>query len=226
MGAAKLQYVAYRDQHHAVDPPDHSLLFQEESTEDPPTTAADTVEEEREQNDPAPVAATLDQSNNPMPISMNESLVMVPQESLLLKIIIFWITVLIWVGWVMQPGREAKIVGILVNLNLVFFYGAPLQTMKTVIEDKCSDTIHAPTMMMNWVNTSFWIAYGYAQHDFIILVPNAIGLCLGLVQGVLCLLYPRKSMNNMSIVDTQPLLQDEEAGRPTETSRSAEISFV
>ena len=77
---------------------------------------------------------------------------------------------------------------------LVFFYGAPLHTMKKVVQTKCSDSIHVPTMVLNWSNTSLWLAYGVARKDPIILIPNAIGLLLGLMQELLRLLYPRSGL--------------------------------
>lgn len=62
------------------------------------------------------------------------------------------------------------------------------------MQTKCSDSIHVPTMVLNWSNTSFWLAYGVARKDPIILIPNAIGLLLGLMHGLLCLLYPRSGL--------------------------------
>jgi lipid-A-disaccharide synthase-like uncharacterized protein len=41
-------------------------------------------------------------------------------------------------------------------------------------------------MVLNWSNTSFWLAYGVARKDPIIVIPNAIGLLFGLMQGLLC----------------------------------------
>jgi solute carrier family 50 protein (sugar transporter) len=70
--------------------------------------------------------------------------------------------------------------------------------MKEVVQAKCSDSIHIPTMVLNWSNTSFWLAYGVAREDPIILMPNAIGLLLGLMQGLLCMLYPRSGLQEGS----------------------------
>jgi hypothetical protein len=46
-------------------------------------------------------------------------------------------------------------------------------------------------MVLNSFNTSFWIAYGFAREDLIIVLSNAIGLAFGLSQGLLYLIYPR-----------------------------------
>ena len=73
----------------------------------------------------------------------------------------------------------------------VFFYGAPLEAMSRVIRTRNSDAIHVPTMVMNWINTTFWMAYGFARMDPIIYAPNGVGLVLGIAQGILVCAYPR-----------------------------------
>jgi uncharacterized protein with PQ loop repeat len=70
---------------------------------------------------------------------------------------------------------------------------APLQTVFKVISERNSASIHAPTMIMNWMNTTFWIAYGLARRNPVIVIPNSIGLLLGMLQGVLRLAYPASS---------------------------------
>jgi len=73
-----------------------------------------------------------------------------------------------------------------------------------VIQTQCSDSIHVPTMVLNWTNTSFWLAYGFAQRDFYIMIPNGCGLMLGLLQGLLCLLFPRSGRQPLAL-DEEPL---------------------
>ena len=119
-----------------------------------------------------------------------EMQVLCPQETALFRILIFWALTLVWVGWI-HPANPTYVLGIVVNMNLVFFYGAPLQAMKTVIKENQSDSIHMPTLIMHIFNTAFWMAYGVARRDPVILLPNAVGLFLGVIQGVLRLLYPK-----------------------------------
>jgi len=128
-----------------------------------------------------------------------------PQEDLLLRILLLWISILVSVGWLgMTNGHQIETIGILVNINLLFFYGAPLQTIKTVVSEKNSASIHRPLMRMNWLNTSLWVFYGLvAKNDPVIYGPNAVGLIFGLIQGVLCCIYPARVEPD---VDTEPLL--------------------
>lgn len=113
------------------------------------------------------------------------------QDVLVLWIITAWSIIIVSVGWLsIFRGYEQRIIGILVNINLIFFYGAPLQTMKIVLATKSSDSIFLPTVITNCINAVFWSSYGIAKNDLIIYGPNCIGLVLGLIQAVLCFVFP------------------------------------
>lgn len=84
------------------------------------------------------------------------------------------------------------IIGLAANVNLLFFYGAPLSTIFTVLKTRSSATIHIPTMITNTLNGIFWAAFGIAVLDYFIAVPNGLGALLGGAQIVLCVLFPRK----------------------------------
>jgi hypothetical protein len=185
MGAAKLQYFELRGEG-------------KDGTEEQ-MRASDSFDDAAQEHN------VLEGADSFLTAQKKEGYVLVPQEVIFLRIVIAWVLILIWVGW-LQPGNEAATIGLIVNVNLVFFYGAPLQTMQTVIKDRSSSSIHVPTMMMNWLCTSFWLLYGIAQLDPVIYAPNAIGLLLGITQGILCLIYPIRAASN---VDTQPLLLGE-----------------
>lgn len=130
---------------------------------------------------------------------LEDAFVMVPQERNLLRVLTAWAVVIVYVGW-FSRSDPASTVGLIVNINLIVFYGAPLQTMQTVIATNNSDSIHVPTMMMNWLNTTFWIGYGIARQDAVIIVPNTIGLILGLAQGVLRLMYPSRPSGDLQAI--------------------------
>ena len=134
--------------------------------------------------------------------------ILVPQEALLLRILCLWVFVLVCVGWFgLTIGHQTTTIGILVNINLLFFYGAPLQTIMKVVSEGSSESIHRPMMRMNWVNTSFWVLYGLvAKNDPVIYGPNAIGLLFGILQGILCCIYPARVEPDL---DIEPLLLEE-----------------
>jgi hypothetical protein len=81
---------------------------------------------------------------------------------------------------------------------LVFLRSSPAHHEGGSANEVCSDSIHVLTMVLNWSNTSFWLAYGVARKNPIILIPNAIRILLGLSckdSCALCLLYPRSGLH-------------------------------
>ncbi|KAG7337990.1 sugar efflux transporter [Nitzschia inconspicua] len=146
----------------------------------------------------AAIANRLDKSTEHATIgttlqeNIKESLIYSPQDVLFLRVVIIWSSVLVCVGWLGYfQGHETQAIGAMVNINMIFFYAAPLQTMKTVIDTKCSDSIHSPTITLNCVNAAFWFLYGVARRDIVVWGPNSLGLCLGISQVALCLWYPK-----------------------------------
>jgi hypothetical protein len=51
-------------------------------------------------------------------------------------------------------------------------------------------------MVLTNANTSFWLIYGVARRDPVIFAPNAMGLVLGIIMMILCLVYPRSAARN------------------------------
>eukprot|EP00586_Coscinodiscus_wailesii_P008833 CAMPEP_0172521964 /NCGR_PEP_ID=MMETSP1066-20121228/292871_1 /TAXON_ID=671091 /ORGANISM="Coscinodiscus wailesii, Strain CCMP2513" /LENGTH=302 /DNA_ID=CAMNT_0013304929 /DNA_START=135 /DNA_END=1043 /DNA_ORIENTATION=+ len=142
------------------------------------------------------------------------------QEMALYSILVLWIVVFTAVAFHPEHPQEQKVltVGIVVNLNLVVFFGAPLSSIATVLRSRDSSSVHretmiffgAPlssiatvlrsrdsssvhreTMIMSVLNCSFWFIYGLAVMDVFIYVPNGAGLILSLIQAALYLGCPR-----------------------------------
>ena len=93
---------------------------------------------------------------------------------------------------VLDYDSRALMIGVSVNCNLVFFYGAPLSKIATVLETKSSELIHKPTMITSLMNGSLWFAYGIAVSDCFIAAPNGFGALLGVFQLFLCVYFPRR----------------------------------
>ncbi|KAL7544344.1 hypothetical protein ACHAWF_007734 [Thalassiosira exigua] len=118
-----------------------------------------------------------------------------PHESKMIQIILIWLGILS-VTNLMQIGKEDMkfVIGVAVNINLIFFYGAPLSTIMTVIRSKSSESIHGWTMVMNTSNAFFWCIYSLAIRDYYILIPNGLGFMFGIVQIILYNIYPRSEI--------------------------------
>lgn len=110
-----------------------------------------------------------------------------------MEISIIWVTCIALVSFASSLSQTTKewIVGILVNLNLVFFYGAPLSTIWTVLRTRNSASVHIPTMIASTANGLFWGSYGLAILDPFVAVPNGLGTALGVIQCFLVMSFPR-----------------------------------
>ena len=123
-----------------------------------------------------------------------------PHEWKLLQIVVIWVTILSTTSLIPINKDEMKfVVGVAVNINLIFFYAAPLSTILTVIKTKSSESIHLCTMIMNTVNAFFWCVYSLAIQDYYILIPNGLGFMFGILQTILYKCYPHNG--NDTIVD-------------------------
>ena len=111
---------------------------------------------------------------------------------------IVWMIVIaiISYGSTFTVSTKEVIVGITVNLNLVIFYASPLSVIGTVVQKRNSSYIHIPTMITHTLNGCFWAAYGIAVFDLYIAIPNGLGATLGIIQMILCYIFPRTNNNN------------------------------
>eukprot|EP00550_Attheya_septentrionalis_P000886 CAMPEP_0198291888 /NCGR_PEP_ID=MMETSP1449-20131203/9246_1 /TAXON_ID=420275 /ORGANISM="Attheya septentrionalis, Strain CCMP2084" /LENGTH=370 /DNA_ID=CAMNT_0043990573 /DNA_START=148 /DNA_END=1260 /DNA_ORIENTATION=+ len=125
-----------------------------------------------------------------------------PHEKVVVLIVIIWtilISIISLARDVMPQDTQTLVIGVAVNLNLLFFYGAPLSTIASVLQTRSSATIHIWTMLTNTANGTFWMIYGIAVRDYFIAVPNGIGAALGILQMILCLLFPHKTTTTATI---------------------------
>lgn len=122
------------------------------------------------------------------------------QERALYSILVVWITILSYVAFApLDQEQKVLTIGIIVNLNLIVFFGAPLSSIATVLRLRDSSSIHRGTMVMSVLNCTFWLIYGLAVWDVFIYVPNGVGLILSLAQALLYLGCPRKDGLNFSV---------------------------
>lgn len=128
-------------------------------------------------------------------------------EIMVLSISTFWL-VLITIAALGRPildeSSRTLLIGLAVNINLIFFYGAPVAKIATVMETKSSASIHIPTMTASLLNGTLWFCYGIAVSDYFISVPNGFGSLLGIVQLILCVIYPRHRHQGKEYGDPMP----------------------
>lgn len=189
LGAAKLLY----QRHHSQSMRESFVHFLKEKHSEQGLSSQQPPQEESSQDpsnvtDWAKLVWGVTSQTRPAPA---------PHETLVLAIVIVWTACLSLICFAQAfDGRTRElIVGCLVNLNLVFFYGAPLSTIWKVLREGNSASIHLPTMLTNTVNGTFWGVYGLAILDPFVYVPNGIGTALGVVQIFLVATFPRRSLS-------------------------------
>jgi solute carrier family 50 protein (sugar transporter) len=145
-----------------------------------------------------------------------------PHEKVVLFMVTLWVATISLVTFTdaFSDSVKENIVGATVIGNLLFFYGAPLSTIATVLKTRNSRSIHVPTMITNTANGAFWSAYGIAVQDYLIGVPNGVGAFLGGIQIVLCVLFPHGDGGDTDNGN------DVANGQPTEETTAATHSVV
>ena len=116
---------------------------------------------------------------------------MVDQERILYPLLLFWFLFSVYVGWFAPPSdATAAAVGVTCNINLVFFYGVPIQILRQVVAQRDASIIHRPTLCMTACNAGFWMTYGLEIGNPVIWVPNSLGFSLGVAQVIALIVYP------------------------------------
>jgi hypothetical protein len=125
-----------------------------------------------------------------------------PHEKVVVSIIVAWFVFISCIIFIpMDDKRREFIIGIAVNVNMSFFYGAPLSIIWKVIKTKDSGWIHRQTMIMNTLCALFFLAFGFGRMDYFLIVPNGIGVVLGGVQLFLRLIVPHSDKAETESLD-------------------------
>jgi solute carrier family 50 protein (sugar transporter) len=142
-----------------------------------------------------------------------------PHEKVVMFMVTLWVAIISLVTFAGSFSDSVKenIVGAVVIGNLVFFYGAPLSTIATVLKTRNTRTIHVPTMITSTANGTFWCAFGIAIQDYLIAGPNGVGAFLGGIQIVLYVLFPHGDGRNTDNGD-----DDTGTGQPPEEKTTAD----
>jgi solute carrier family 50 protein (sugar transporter) len=74
----------------------------------------------------------------------------------------------------------------------LFMFGVPLTVVRTVVTTKDTSLINRGFLVMQIVNCSMWTIYGIFTSNLVIILGNAIGLVLGLLQAGLVMAFPRE----------------------------------
>ncbi|KAL7477117.1 hypothetical protein ACHAW6_002930 [Cyclotella cf. meneghiniana] len=111
------------------------------------------------------------------------------------------VTISLWTWLSLSNKAMAKVsssLGLYASFLFIVLSGSPLSTIKTVIEEKNSNSILAPLTLAQVTNTALWSAYGLAIQDKFVWGPNLTGLGFGIIQLMLKILFPSSSLKRGS----------------------------
>lgn len=126
-------------------------------------------------------------------VAIQKSEAPAPHERVLVVIVGVWLFLIATISlFNLSYEQRLTIIGISVNLNISFFYGAPLSTIVKVIKTRDSSSIHRYTMLLNTGCSVFFMLFGIGVQDKYMIVPNAIGVALGVAQAILRTVLPNR----------------------------------
>eukprot|EP00322_Chrysochromulina_rotalis_P009963 CAMPEP_0115847650 /NCGR_PEP_ID=MMETSP0287-20121206/10494_1 /TAXON_ID=412157 /ORGANISM="Chrysochromulina rotalis, Strain UIO044" /LENGTH=452 /DNA_ID=CAMNT_0003301495 /DNA_START=63 /DNA_END=1422 /DNA_ORIENTATION=+ len=97
------------------------------------------------------------------------------------------------------------VIGVAGSMVNAFMYGAPLSSIRLVLRERSSATIHLPLVLTAMANTLLWTTYGLSTNQPFIYVPIGIGACFNAMLLVLKMCFPT-SHAKTALPDEQPLL--------------------
>mmetsp|Transcript_35575 Transcript_35575/g.69681 ORF Transcript_35575/g.69681 Transcript_35575/m.69681 type:complete len:245 (+) Transcript_35575:218-952(+) len=102
--------------------------------------------------------------------------------------------------------HRTDLLGFFANAIVFAVFSSPLSTFGDVIKTKNSASINRPFGIIQVFNCIVWVSYALYIHDNYLLVPNLVGLVLGVIQVFLMVIYPATVIPKAS--DGEPPLLD------------------
>jgi solute carrier family 50 protein (sugar transporter) len=214
MGAAKLQYEGFRSMEMRKS---FSTYLEKSSRQlSVPTGHSREAKETQQEEGTGPLQKVTDFGKVVWEVTAQLKQAPAPHENITIVMVLIWLALISLISFAdFSQSTKELIIGSVANLNLVFFYGAPLSTILTVLRTRNSESIHIMTMATNTVNGAFWTAYGLAVLDPFIYAPNGLGAALGVVQIFLVVTFPRiplEEVDKLAAGSTDDNYSSEEVG--------------
>ena len=89
----------------------------------------------------------------------------------------------------LEHAKALDAVGTLGCFVIVVMFGGPLSTIQRVIVDKSTESLPFPMAVAISANCLAWMLYGLLVNDVYVYGPNGLGLCSGMTQLSLFLVY-------------------------------------
>ncbi len=71
---------------------------------------------------------------------------------------------------------------------------SPLSVIREVVKTRSVACLPRKMIVATWISSVSWLSTGILRQDSIIILPNAVNVCLGLFQLSLFIIFPNKSI--------------------------------
>lgn len=107
-----------------------------------------------------------------------------------------------------SDAAAATHLGLLGTFLSIVMTASPLVTVKDIVRTKSAASMSFPFVSVCFVSCVLWTTFGLLIKDYFVVIPNAVGLTLGLFQLSLFVFYPsnkptiEQNGTNKPILDT------------------------
>lgn len=95
--------------------------------------------------------------------------------------------------------------GLIGTFLSIVMTASPLITVSEIIRTKCTSSMAFPFVFVCFISCILWALFGFLIHDTFIVIPNAVGIALGLFQLSFFLIYPAKRQETTKASIALPL---------------------
>ena len=98
---------------------------------------------------------------------------------------------------------SSRVTGIIANIFNVLMYAAPGEKIYTICKTGNYKLIPIWSTFGAMACSTSWMLYGFYQNDFLLILPNALGLLSAILQAIIFFVYRKKYLNKNQNPDTK-----------------------
>ncbi|KAE8965038.1 hypothetical protein PR003_g29996 [Phytophthora rubi] len=123
--------------------------------------------------------------------------------NLLVVVLVLIYTVVALTTSVTHQSRHGvnSTIGWITIVASIAMFGSPLATIKKVVRTKSAVSLPFTMCLTYAVNCLLWVVLCLLAPDKFVMIPNAAGAALGIVQVMLCIIYRPKKAHSVQAID-------------------------
>ncbi|GMF30666.1 unnamed protein product [Phytophthora fragariaefolia] len=121
---------------------------------------------------------------------------------LIVVVVIIYTTIALTTTFTHQSRHEINVtIGWTTIVASIAMFGAPLATVKKVVQTKSAASMPFAMCLTYAINCLLWVVLCLLAPDKFVMIPNAAGAALGIVQLMLCYIYRPKKTHTVQAID-------------------------